>query len=98
MRVYPDAVAVIYKVERKAPFDRLVDARLTVPGTVIVASELTRMECRVMPLRHGDSALLAAFDTFFASVVMVDLTTAVFDKAAEIRARHPTIKTPDALH
>jgi predicted nucleic acid-binding protein len=43
--------------------------------------------------------LVGIYDQFFASpdVEVVGLTAAVFDRAAELRARHG-FKTPDALH
>jgi len=56
MRIYLDTAPVIYTVERVPPYAAAVDARLSVPGIVLVASDLTRMECRVKPLRDGNSA------------------------------------------
>lgn len=81
------------------PYAAAVDARLKVPAVVIVSSELTRMECLVLPLRNQDSMLIQDFDTFFARQVAdtVAFTRGVFQRAAEIRARHG-FKTPDALH
>ena len=50
-------------------------------------------------MRDGDKALLAIYDAFFASVEVdiLPLTTAVVDKATELRATL-NVKTPDALH
>jgi predicted nucleic acid-binding protein len=57
------------------------------------------MECLVLPLRNGDSRLVADFDTFFSAEVaeMVPFTPAVFWRAAKIRAQY-NFRTPDALH
>ena len=62
-------------------------------------SELTRMECRLAPLRAGNDELLQRYDDFFAQsdIATVDLSRAVFDRATELRARH-RLKTPDAIH
>jgi uncharacterized protein len=62
-----------------------------------VVSDLVRLECRVVPLRNGDSELLGRFETVFAAAEFARFTPAVFDRAAELRAYH-RIKTPDALH
>ncbi len=52
-----------------------------------------------MPLRSGDSLLLAKFDAFCAlpDVRYAPLTTAVFDRATNLRATRQ-LKTVDALH
>ena len=60
---------------------------------------MTRLECRVRPIREDDANLLRDYDVFFEQEVseLVGLTRAVMDLAAEIRARH-AFKTPDAIH
>lgn len=99
MRLYLDAAPVIYAVEQVAPFFPVVDARLSTSGTVRVASDLTRMECRVKPVREGNADLLKDYDDFFAYAVVeiVALSREVMDQATEIRARYG-FKTPDAVH
>lgn len=86
-RVYLDSAPVIYFVERTPSFYTRVRAFLQ-PSDWLVVSDITRMECRVLPLRANDSALLQDFDDFFAYYVneVVPLTTEVIDKATEIRA------------
>jgi predicted nucleic acid-binding protein len=98
-RVYVDTAPVIYTIERVPAYAAAVDARLGLPGTLVVASDLTRMECRVKPLRDGNTQLLEDFDSFFAEAVssIVGLSREVIDQATEIRARYG-VKTPDALH
>ena len=54
VRVYLDAAPVIYAVEQVPGYGAAVDTRLAAPGLVPVTSELTRLECRVKPLREGD--------------------------------------------
>jgi predicted nucleic acid-binding protein len=99
LRIYLDSAPVIYSVEQIAPYAAVVDARLSAPGVVRVASDLTRVECRVKPLRRNDTNLLQEFDDFFAGAVaeIVALSTAVMDRATAIRAAHG-FKTPDAIH
>jgi predicted nucleic acid-binding protein len=86
-------------VEQVLPFFPVVDARLSAFGIVLVASDLTRLECRVKPVREEQSDLLKDYDEFFASAVaeIVVLSREVIDCATEIRARH-RFKTPDAIH
>ena len=90
MRVYLDAAPVIYTVEHVAPYAAAVDARLAAPGVELVTSDLTRLECRVKPLRAGDTALLQDFDDYFDGAIadVIALSREVIDRATEIRATH----------
>jgi predicted nucleic acid-binding protein len=98
MRVYLDTVAVIYLVENVAPWEKSVQAFLNQLDVMPQVSVLTRMECRVQPLRLGNAELLADYDAFFASLDgLLDLNAAVFEKATELRAGL-NLRTPDALH
>jgi predicted nucleic acid-binding protein len=74
-------------------------ATLQPAGDTIAVSDLTRLECRVHPLKLGDAAKVAVFDAFFArvDVQLVPITKAVFDRATAIRASH-NFKLADALH
>lgn len=69
------------------------------PAGRLLTSQLSRLECRVKPLRAGDTALLATFDAFFtrARLVVAEVTAAVIDRATDLRARYG-VKTPDAIH
>lgn len=98
-RIYLDSAPVIYSVEQTAPWAAVVDSRITIPGIFKFASDMTRMECRVVPIRTSNLTLLADFDDFFRQDVdlVLDITSAVFDRAAEIRAQFG-FKTPDAIH
>ena len=97
-RVSLDAAPVIYAVEQVPGYGAAVDARLAAFGVMPVTSELTRLECRVKPLREGDTEPLADLDAFVAdAVTVVALTREVIDRATELRARHG-VKTPDAIH
>jgi predicted nucleic acid-binding protein len=99
VRIYPDATPVIFLVEQVPPYATQIEARLSAPGVVCVSSDLTRLECRVKPLRAGNAALLQDFETFFLTSVaeMVLLSHAVLERATEIRAQFG-FRTPDAIH
>jgi predicted nucleic acid-binding protein len=100
--IYVDTNIVIRLMEGDAAacaplYARLLPLRGT--GRFLLTSRLTRLECRVKPLRANDTALLALYDTFFTSaeVEVLELTPAVIEKATELRAAL-NVKTPDALH
>ena len=99
MRVYLDSAPIIYLVENVPPYVDLLIERLSPENVRQICSDLTRMECRVKSLRDDESALLIAFDTYFAEIISetVPLSRMVMDRATEIRARYG-FKTPDAIH
>lgn len=102
MLVYLDSVIVIYLVEGATSFQVKAQARLaalTSAGHQVAVSDLTRLECRVKPVRLGDAALLADFDTFLdaGAVAKVPLSSTVYDRATQIRAVH-NFKLADSLH
>lgn len=101
-RAYFDACVAIYYVERNPEyFSRIEAALFPLAGKPVrpVISDLTRLECRVFPLRAGDQGLLGRYDAFFAlgEVGHAEIDRSVFDLATELRATHH-LKTPDALH
>jgi predicted nucleic acid-binding protein len=98
-----DASALIYLIEGKEPFannvrNELAAAARKHPDLGSGVSRLTWLECRVGPMKSNDSAMLAAFDEFFArpDLVWVELTKGVVELAAAIRVRHG-LRTPDCL-
>jgi uncharacterized protein len=101
-RVYLDSCVVIYLLQGPESLSQGVRSALRPedgdPPAVCI-SDLTRLECRVWPIRHGEDQLLGQFDEFFGSqdVERILLQTDTFDLATELRARFGT-KTPDALH
>ena len=99
MRLYLDSAPVIYAVEQVMPYAAAVDARLAAADLILVASDLTRMECRLKPVRDADANLLQDFDDFFEDAVaeIPRLSREVIDLATEIRAQYG-FKTPDAIH
>jgi predicted nucleic acid-binding protein len=102
MVIYCDGVILIYFLDTVRPFNVRAVARLAAiraAGEVAAFSDLTRLECRVKPLKLGASTTLADFDAFFTrpDVRLVPITTAVFDRATLIRAAH-NFKLADSLH
>jgi len=102
-RVYLDACSIIYVVETESPFHEIAVRKITSfggdPDAQIVTSRLSRLECRVHPLREADQALLARYDAFFSQrrLAVFEVTAAVIERATHLRARHK-FKTPDAIH
>jgi uncharacterized protein len=86
VRLYLDAAPVIYTVEQVALYAAAVDARLSATDVVQVASDLTRMECRVKPLRDGNHELLKDYDDYFegAVVEIIALSREIMDRATAI--------------
>lgn len=99
MRLYLDSAPVIYLVERIQPYLVIIQTHLAQPGLALVASDLTRLECRVGPIRRGDPSLLKDFDEFFLATVdeVLSLSRDVMDRATEVRAQYG-FATPDSIH
>jgi hypothetical protein len=61
-RLYLDSCCIIYLVEAASPFHAKVAQRVLShradPTAVLVTSRLSQLECRVKPLRDGDTKLL----------------------------------------
>lgn len=103
MIVFLDANALIYLLEGTRPVAATVRSKLKElaaehPGLILGMSALSRLECRVGPMKAGNSKTLAAYDTFFAKpgLTLVSLSDTVVDLATAIRVEHG-LKTPDAL-
>ena len=98
-----DACILIYRFEGEATAVASVDKTLSRLQRAdrdarIAVSEISRLECRVRPLREGRRNLVATYDRFFASsgLTVVPLSRAMVDLATAIRARSG-LRTPDAL-
>jgi predicted nucleic acid-binding protein len=102
LRVYFDACIAIYLVEDHPTFAPMIETRLvekTQTAKVIIrASELTEMECLVMPLRNKNHPLLNKFRLWFDKVEMLPVEREIFRRAAQLRADFVGLKTPDAIH
>jgi predicted nucleic acid-binding protein len=103
MKLFLDACAVIYLIESQQEQGRktrlLVDEALKSKAQLIV-SRLSFLECRVLPLKSKNSALLDCYDRFFRlpGLKTIELDAAVIDIATEMLANHPgSLRTPDAI-
>lgn len=103
MIAFFDTSALIYLVEGAEPFAAevrrgLADLVGQHPNLGAAVSRLTALECRVLPLKRNDHAVLASYDAFFArpDLLWIDLSPAVVDLATAIRVK-TGLKTPDAL-
>jgi predicted nucleic acid-binding protein len=98
IRIYLDSAPVIYLVERVEPYYAALQTAIHWDDLLVV-SHLTRMECRILPMRTGDRQLLAEYDAFFASQIreIALLDARVMDKATEIRALY-RFGIADSIH
>jgi len=100
-RIYLDASFIIYLVELNADFHTVAKQRFLAHRTdsEALTSRLSRLECRVKPLRDNNQQGLTLFDTFFAKrdFRLVEVSASVIERATELRARYG-LETPDALH
>lgn len=102
MLIYADSVILIYYLDSIGPFQVRADHYMTAAfarGDRIAVTDLSRLECRVKPLKVGDPVALARFDNFFLKpeVQLLPLPTAVYDRATLIRAQFG-FKIADSLH
>ncbi|MCS6918134.1 MAG: PIN domain-containing protein [Fimbriimonadales bacterium] len=97
-RVYLDSAPVIYLVEGVYPYYANLQSLLQ-PSDLLTVSDLSRLECRVQPIRTGNTILLGHYDAFFNTRVaeIVSLTSEVIDRATEIRARY-RYSVADSIH
>lgn len=103
MIAFFDASALIYLIEGNEPFASRVREQLATlsrsqPDMGAAVSRLSWLECRVRPMKHDDTAVLALFDAFFSrpDLIWVELDREVVELATAIRVRHG-LRTPDAL-
>lgn len=98
-----DTVVFIYYIEENerflplvAPiFDEVAEGRREV-----ATSSLTLLEVLVVPYRAGNLTLAARYETCLTrgrGLRLVDIGRAELRMAAQLRALHPSLRTPDAL-
>lgn len=102
-RVYLDANTIIYALEGFAQYANL-QAGLLDPldagAFVAVTSEITLLETVVGPRKAGkakEEAELRAFLTSTTNLVIEPVTTAVLERAVDLRVQFG-LKSPDAIH
>ncbi len=102
MNLYLDASSIIYAIEGTGDLRNAVRAWIAQAENsvgVVLTSRLSRLECRVLPLRRGQPELVALYDKFFGcrSLSVIDISAPVIDLATDLRVRYG-LKTPDAIH
>lgn len=102
-RVYLDTPALIYSVERHPVYSPLLDPMweaMVNGGVELITSELTVLECMVAPIRTGSRRSIEIFEKAFeeSGLQLLPVSRAVFRLAAEMRATHLSLRTPDAIH
>ena len=96
--IYLDTCLLLYAVEDDPVHGETTRRHLATAGdTALAISPLVHMECLVGPMRSGDRALRLRYEHALGLLVLLDMPPAVYDGAAELRARFG-LRTPDALH
>jgi uncharacterized protein len=99
LKVYLDSCIVIYLVEKHPNFSLQIENSMNSLSEVeYFVSSLTKMETMVMPLRTNDLQLQNLYTLFFDAQTLLSITKEVYEKATQLRADFPKLKTPDALH
>jgi predicted nucleic acid-binding protein len=98
-----DTAVFIYLIQEHPQFLLVVEPifRALDAGTLsAVTSSLTLLEVLVVPYRTGDVALAESYERILTGsrgLRLVDLGRAQLRTAAQLRARHAGLRTPDAL-
>jgi predicted nucleic acid-binding protein len=98
-----DTALFIYYIEENAAFLPLVAPifeDVAAGRREVVTSSLTLLEVLVVPYRAGNLALAERYEACLSrsrGVRLVDIDRAELRMAAQLRALHPSVRTPDAL-
>jgi predicted nucleic acid-binding protein len=99
-----DTALFIYYIEENETFLPLVAPifeDVSAGRRDVVTSSLTLLEVLVVPYRAGNLALAERYEAYLSrsrGVRLVDIDRSQLRTAAHLRALHPTVRTPDALH
>jgi predicted nucleic acid-binding protein len=101
--VFLDTCAIIYWMEGAAPWSDRLHHRLTELHKIygdspVAVSALSRLECRVKPMRDNNTILLRRYNKFFnqSQLLVVPIDDQVLETATHLRAE-AGIATPDAI-
>ena len=103
-RIYLDANVWTYALEGYATYAAsltMLFARIDAGELTAITSEFTLAEALVKPFADGNLALQQLYaETLQARLALriVPITRDILIAAARLRAQHPTLKMPDALH
>jgi predicted nucleic acid-binding protein len=99
-RIYLDASILIYLIDGPAPFREAARSALArYPAAAWTTSAISRLECRVKPLRDKDQRRLEAFDALLdpQRMTLIDVDSDVIAAATGLRAEFG-LRTVDAIH
>jgi predicted nucleic acid-binding protein len=101
--LYLDSNIIIYLVEQEPRYYPVLSsllARANSGQIQLVSSELAILECLVIPLRNQDAELVGDYhDILLASDLrLVPVSLEILYEAARLRAAHPRLRIPDAIH
>jgi predicted nucleic acid-binding protein len=100
--VFLDSAPLIYFIEGHSAYQPILSDLFDFNdkgGFFFVTSSVTLLEVLVKPLREGQNAIAEQYRnilTTAAGIELFDITTAIAEQAAQLRARY-NIKTPDAI-
>ncbi len=103
MKLFLDACAIIYLIEshqQQGEETRRLVTEVIQNNGQLVASTLSMLECKVLPLKTKNDELLAKYQHFFilSNVQLIQLSEHVINIATNLRVRYPnSLRTPDAL-
>jgi predicted nucleic acid-binding protein len=100
--VYVDTQILIYTIERFPRFAtsiRQIWDAADLGKIRVITSELALLETLVVPMRLNDPKLMADYEELILSNVRpIPVNREVLREAARLRAQHPTLRSPDAIH
>lgn len=103
-RVYLDTNVWVYALEGYAAYERTLRAllqRVDSGDLLAVTSELALAEVLVKPIAEGSVGLQQTYCEALQSgdgLALAPISRDVLIKAATLRAQHPVLKLPDAIH
>jgi predicted nucleic acid-binding protein len=96
-RVYLDSNVIIYLVQNTPNAPQVRTYLQAQADSILCSSNLSLLECLVLPFQQANRHLQQRFHTFFQSLELIPARRQVFLRAAQIRAA-TRLRTPDALH
>ena len=99
MKIYLDTMILIYVVENIEEYSEIFFSKFNLNENYFLTSELTRLECRVKPIKQNLIELLQDYDLFFEDSFqeIIPISREIIDVATNIRAQFG-FKTPDSIH
>ena len=95
--IYLDSCIVIYAVESADEVGDRVRQAITGTTEVLAISPLVIHEALIRPTR-AEQQRQARMESALTQFELVELDLSAYVRAAELRAQHPGLRAPDALH